>query len=351
MRHPENNALDDRKYESIDESALPVVAGTDPTVEVSEIAEHARHARDVGLGTLCCLTSAVLYTCTNACLRVVVNHDPYWVSCLKALPTMLLAGAILAYDRTRGVRHPLSLPLAIGLFFTGVLAHFGGNVAFQWGLEIVGLAATVPLTFSLLLITGALLGRFWLGEPITQRTIAAIAFLSAAFLCVSLHTREAAGHVGFGQTVHPTSTVILAVAAVCFSGIAYAVLGAVIRRTVTGAASMSSALFVIGLAGIVTLGPAAVARVGIGTLTAISPRDYGIMFGAGAFNAVAFFALTRAMQLVPVSFVNIVNASQVAMAAIAGVVLFHEAVSPWLYGGIALTVAGLVTNRRPRRKR
>lgn len=342
---------DRRNYETVDESALPVVAGTDPTVEVSEIAEHARHARAVGLGTLFCLASAVLYTCTNACLRVVVNHDPYWVSCLKAVPTMLLAAAILLYDRSRGVRHPLSLKLAVGLFLTGVLAHFGGNVAFQWGLEIVGLAATVPLTFSLLLITGALLGRFWLGEPITGRTVAAIAFLSAAFLCVSVHTREAAGHVGRGQTVHPTSTVLLAVAAVCFSGIAYAVLGAVMRRTVTGAASMSSALFMVGLAGLLTLGPAAVARAGIDTLTAIPTRDYGVMLAAGSFNAVAFFALTRAMQLVPVSFVNIVNASQVAMAAVAGVVLFQEPQTAWLYGGIVLTVAGLVTNRRRSKRR
>lgn len=347
----EDAANDARIYETVDESALPVVAGTDPTVEVSEIAEHARHARAVGLGTLFCLASAVLYTCTNACLRVVVNYDPYWVSCLKALPTMLLAASILLYDRARGVRHPLSWKLAFGLFMTGVLAHFGGNVAFQWGLEIVGLAATVPLTFSLLLITGALLGRFWLGEPITARTVAAIAFLSAAFLCVSLHTRQTVDQVGIGQVVHPTSTVILAVAAVCFSGIAYAVLGAVMRRTVTGPASMSSALFMVGLAGLLTLGPAAVARVGVDALAAIPTRAYGVMLAAGTFNAVAFFALTRAMQLVPVSFVNIVNASQVAMAAGAGVVLFNEPQTAWLYGGIALTVAGLVTNRRPSKRR
>jgi drug/metabolite transporter (DMT)-like permease len=73
------------------------------------------------------------------------------------------------------------------------------------------------------------------------------------------------------------------------------------------------------------------------------------MLAAGTFNAVAFFSLTRAMQLVPVSYVNIVNASQVAMAAAAGVVLFHEPTTAWLYAGLILTFVGLTTNRRPRR--
>lgn len=327
----------------------PLVVATSASAEAAEAAEHQRHARAVGLGTLLCLASAVLYTCTNACLRDVTHCDLYLVSWMKALPTGLAAAAIVLAHHFAGRGRRMQIGLTIALFATGLLAHLGGNASFQWGLGIVGLAAAVPLTFSLLLISGALLGRFWLGEAITYRAVAAMAVLCLAFVCVSLHTEQASTRLVIDKVVHSRSATALGVAAVCFSGIAFAVLGAVIRRTVTGAASMSGILLTISIAGLVSLGPMAVAREGWSGITATAPRDFGVMLAAGTFNAVAFFSLTRAMQLVPVSYVNIVNASQVAMAAAAGVVLFDEPTTPWLYAGLILTFVGLTVNRRPRR--
>lgn len=329
----------------------PIVAAADAGAEVAEAAEHARLDRDLLRGTLLGLTSAVLYTCTNACLRYVSHCDVYWVSCLKAFPTMTLAAVILLLDRRPGRKLPFTPLMALGLYLTGLLAHVGGNVAFQWGLGIVGLAATVPLTFSLLLIAGALLSKFWLGEAITRQTVIAITLLTGAFICVCLHTRLVATRPVDGVAEFPIATVAWAVAAVCFSGIAYAVLGAVVRRTVTGTASVAAVLFMIGFSGVTSLGGIALGRMGLSGILATTPGDWAMMLTAGTLNAVAFFALTRAMQLVTVSYVNIVNASQVAMAAVAGVVLFHERTTLWLAGGLALTVAGLVTNRRPSKRR
>jgi drug/metabolite transporter (DMT)-like permease len=338
--------------ETIDEprdADEPVVAAADAGAEAAEAAEHRRHARDVGIGTAMCLASAVFYTCTNACLRGVAHADIYLVSWVKALPTLAVAATILAADARAGRRRRLPPQLRLALFATGLFAHLGGNAAFQWGLGIVGLAAAVPLTFSVILIGGALLGRFWLGEGISTRSVGAMAVLCVAFLAVKQHTEQAATRASAGFEPHSPTTIALGVAAVCGSGIAYAVLGAVIRRSVTGAASMSSVLFVISMAGLVSLAPAAAARLGPAGLAAVTPRDWGVMLAAGTFNAVAFFALTRAMQLVPVSYVNIVNASQVAMAAAAGVLLFQEPTTAWLFAGVALTAIGLVLNRRPSR--
>jgi len=326
-----------------------VVAAAEASAEAAEAAEHRRHARDVGLGTMLCLGSAVFYTCTNACLRDVAHADIYWVSWVKALPTGLVAAAILLRERWAGRGRRMAPRLAFGLFLTGLVGHLGGNAAFQWGLGIVGLAAAVPLTFSLLLISGALLGRFWLGEGISRRSVGAIAILCVAFVCVSLHTEQASARATLGVQSQSRATTLLGIGAVCFAGIAYSVMGSVVRRTVTGRASMSGVLLMISLAGLFSLGPIALAREGVSGLLATTPRDFGVMLAAGSFNAVAFFALTRAMQLVPVSYVNIVNASQVAMAAVAGVVLFHEPTTAWLYAGLVLTPMGLVLNRRPRR--
>jgi len=73
------------------------------------------------------------------------------------------------------------------------------------------------------------------------------------------------------------------------------------------------------------------------------------MLAAGIFNALAFIALTKALQLANLVYVNALNATQATMAAIAGVLIFHEAPSPELAFGVLLTILGLLMmKQRPR---
>jgi multidrug transporter EmrE-like cation transporter len=44
---------------------------------------------------------------------------------------------------------------------------------------------------------------------------------------------------------------------------------------------------------------------------------------------------------------NVLTASQVAMAAVAGIFFFEEAASPALLAGVAMTIAGMVSIDRP----
>ena len=48
------------------------------------------------VGCLCGALSSVLYTATNVCLRQVSHVDSIWVSTVKAAPTLLLPGGVLA---------------------------------------------------------------------------------------------------------------------------------------------------------------------------------------------------------------------------------------------------------------
>ena len=63
---------------------------------------------------------------------------------------------------------------------------------------------------------------------------------------------------------------------------------------------------------------------------------------AGILNFLAFIALSVALKSLPVIAVNLLNASQVAMAAVAGILLFSEPVTNSLVIGVALTLIGLV---------
>jgi drug/metabolite transporter (DMT)-like permease len=80
-----------------------------------------------------------------------------------------------------------------------------------------------------------------------------------------------------------------------------------------------------------------------------SPDDFAMMVWAGVFNAVAFLALTKALQLANLVYVNALNATQATMAAIAGVLLFQEALSGALAIGVVLTIAGLLMMKQGRR--
>jgi drug/metabolite transporter (DMT)-like permease len=132
------------------------------------------------------------------------------------------------------------------------------------------------------------------------------------------------------------------VAAACFSGVCYAVMGVVMRRLAVRRVPVSVMLLVISTTGVITLGLGSVARLGWAGLAASDGADVSAMLGGGAFNALAFLLLGKALELAPVVQVNSVNASQTAMAAVAGIVFFGEQATVPLAIGLLLTVAGLV---------
>jgi hypothetical protein len=167
----------------IESSSVAAIPDADEHAEAS-----ARYARAVVAGTLLALVSAVLYTATNMCLRAAAHCDIYWVSCLKAVPTLLVAAAIVLHRKSRNVPVNPGITAFGKLLLTGLLAHIGGNVAFQYGLSIVGLAAAVPLTFSTIIVGGALLGRFYLGEGVTWRSAGAMALLCLSIGLLGMHT-------------------------------------------------------------------------------------------------------------------------------------------------------------------
>jgi drug/metabolite transporter (DMT)-like permease len=77
-------------------------------------------------------------------------------------------------------------------------------------------------------------------------------------------------------------------------------------------------------------------------MLATTGQDLALMACAGICNTIAFIALTKSLQLTSVVYVNALNATQATMAALAGVLIFREALSPWLALGVGLTIAGLM---------
>jgi len=293
------------------------------------------------LGTACGLFSAFIYTCANALLRSVHDLDPVWVSAVKALPTVLAMGPILLVRASNGRPVFPSWRTTAGIVAGGLLGQLGGNIAFQWALGQIGIALTVPLSLGGMILGAAVLGRAFLGEPLTPGVLLALGLLLGAISVLSLGAEEARQSLGI--VVRASSWQQLAgVAAACWSGVAYAVLNVILRHCTTRGSSLPSTLFTVALVGLISLGTLSLARMGPAGIAATTGRQWGLMLGAGICNTIAFVSLTRSLQLTSVVYVNALNATQATLAALAGVVLFREALSPWLATGVTLTIAGLV---------
>jgi len=214
------------------------------------------------------------------------------------------------------------------------------NLGMQWAFGVVGLAVAIPIDFGALLITSAILGYLLLDEHVSLRTVAALGLLLLAVALLGCGAPAASQEVN-AAAVPSGLLVALAIALCCLAGVIYATFGAVARHCMKGSTSMGIVMFMTTFMGTVSLGPMSVGRLGLRPLLETPWEQYGWMFSAGLFNLVAFVAVTKGLQLIGVVRVQTLNAMQVAIAAMAGVLLFHELPNPWLVLGVTLTVVGI----------
>jgi drug/metabolite transporter (DMT)-like permease len=222
----------------------------------------------------------------------------------------------------------------------GLAGQLGGNILFQWSLAQIGVALTVPLSLGGMILFAAIFGRVFLHEPVTWRAASALALLLAAIFVLSLGARAASDEVAAAPL--PLLGLIAGVGAACFSGMAYSVLNVVLRYCITRGAPLPTTLFTVSITGLVSLSLLAWLRIGGQGMLATTRAEWLLMLAAGLCNTVAFVSLTKSLQLTSIVWVNALNATQATLAALAGVLIFAEPLSPWLAMGIGLTVIGLL---------
>lgn len=290
-------------------------------------------------GLILGLVSAVGYSTTNLALRALKpEQDDFawevWVTAMKAVPTVILALLLLTRRRFRGLPlYPTTKPI-LPLIIAALVMQFGGNLGFQLALGRIGLAITVPIVFSFIIFAGAILGRIFLGDKVTRRTVAAFVVMVLSIIFLSIAAADSA-------QAATGSIVVFGVIMAVVSGTSYGINGAVIRGIARDHLPVESMLLIYSTTGLLLLTAMGGWLMGDRVLN-ISGRDWGLMLIAGIFNAGAFYCVTNALKLMNISRVNVVNATQNAMCAIGAVLLFGEPASALMISGITLSICGLL---------
>lgn len=334
--------------------AFTSVSAGDPSANLEHPDHHReverRRRRQVLIGVALGIVSAVCYTGTNIALRGVARDGDadwaIWVTCVKSVPGALAAWLLLA-GRARNGLVTLPGPRIIGfLLLAGLVVQCGGNLFFQWSLGMCGLALAVPTVFATLMLTGAWLGRVSLGEGVTMRSAIAMGLLIIAIGVLSLGAEAAAKTLPPGPPgISPQLWVMSGVALAGIAGVFYGALGVIIRRTTRHDVPLPATLALISSTGVVGLGVPAVLRLGSEIIQATAFENL-LMVSAGVMNAIAFFAIGGSLRRIPVVQVNLLNASQAAMCAFGGVVVYHEPLTFALVVGTGLTIVGLAVMAR-----
>ena len=289
-------------------------------------------------GTMLGLVSALAYTAANIALRNLSGTDGLvwacWVASVKAVPCCLLSVVLVFFRWMTGKQAFPPRHTVLMLFAASIMMQYGGNACFNWALNKVGLILTVPIVFSTLISGSAILGRLFLGEPINSRTLASMGLLLLSIISLSL-----AADGSFPEASAFTIGTGMLLAGI--AGLSYGANSIVIRQFLGGQYSVSSILLIMSTSGIVMLGIPSFFMMGPERLADITPTQWNSMFWAGISNAIAFYAVSSALKYIPAVRANLLNASQTAMCALAGILIFHERMTLLSAIGIGLTIAGL----------
>jgi drug/metabolite transporter (DMT)-like permease len=285
----------------------------------------------------------------------VLGCDPSWGVCVKESVTVFVVGPLLIYRAVRGLGVFPPVKILFILILAGLADQLLGNLGWQWSMGIVGLAVTVPAAFGVMIAGSAVSGRYLLGERVTPRSTWAIGLLLFSLVLLSLGAESAgemmakSSHASIADPGQASNTLLVgeAVLVAGLAGAAYALLSIAIRHTMNSATQQSTLMFIITGMGVITLGPISIHRQGLDGLLATPREQIAWMVAAGFFNLLGFMGITKGLQLTTVVHANVLNASQVAMAAVAGILIFQESPNLWLLLGVALTLLGIFLIDRP----
>jgi drug/metabolite transporter (DMT)-like permease len=260
----------------------------------------------------------------------------------------LLIGPWLALCAWRGQRVLPRGRVLLLLVLVGLATQLIGNIGSFWALGIIGLTVGIPVVVGVTITSATLLGRIFLGERVAPRSVLALTILLVSIVLLNLGAGDANHAIAAHAPILAGPIwVVSAILVTCAAGLVFGLLSLSIRVAVTNRITPEAAVTVIAILGPLSLAPVAICRSGFQHCLTMSGHDFGLTLVNGLFNTAAFLCLSKGLQRTTIAHANVVNASQIAMATVAGVLLFAEPLGGALIAGVLLTILGVVLMERP----
>jgi len=293
-------------------------------------------------GILFCALAAIFYTGANTAVTELgrLGLHEFWIVGIKESITVLL---LAPWCMMRMLHHKESRPDArmwAILLGAGLLTQLFGNVGYVYSLKVIGLAATIPIVFASMLVMTALFGRLLLSEKVTIRSMAAIAMLVVAICFITCGSDRVVRPL-LEKSLFPAYRG-LAILSSCVTGVCFGLMSIAVRHAMNRNVDKPIVMVIITGVGFFLLVPAALYQEGTELVTETTTVQWSWMISAGIFNLAAFFFLNKGLELTRVIPANITTTSQIAMAAVLGLLMFHEPLSTPLIIGVMLTIIGVL---------
>jgi drug/metabolite transporter (DMT)-like permease len=267
------------------------------------------------------------------------------VTCIKETVAFSFAVA-WALSRYRGGLPVFPSKREIGILILVALAvQLIGNVGSLWAMGKVGLVIAIPTNSGSQLLTCALFGWLILGERVTFRSGIALGALMIALVLLGFGADAARGSLSPSNSA--AAMVGLAVSVSLLVGVVYAAMSIAMRRAMNQSVEACAILFFFSGIGVTTMWPLSVYHEGLSGMISTPPDVFAWMLAASFFNLVGFLSFAKGLQLTTVVHANFLNASQVALLALAGMTFFQEPKNPWLILGVMVTLVGIMLIDRP----
>jgi drug/metabolite transporter (DMT)-like permease len=136
--------------------------------------------------------------------------------------------------------------------------------------------------------------------------------------------------------------VLLAVLAILLTGVTYALNVSAIRYVNQFHMPVTLTMLIVPGIGFLGFGYLVVRDHGLLNLTQAPLEFWLVAFGAGVANFMAFGALILGLYMTKVVRAALINASQIAMVTLVGVLFFAETAGLFVFLGVVLTIVGMV---------
>lgn len=290
------------------------------------------------------LLSALFYSLSAIFVRQLTElHSPYALSiCLRESFAAFTALPFIIIGLCKGTIPSNQWRFWGLLFLVSSVMQILGNMTYFWLFDTAGIAVALACIWTGGLITAQLYDYFGLKEKFSFRTFIGLIIILGAVCFIGFGLGQTPGRQGT-LCVEGARMACMVILGGLLVGVTNSSAMAAVRFAHKNAVPFWVPVLLVPGSGAVVLGIWSLMEHGCAVTTVLTSEQMFYIALSGLANLAAFLLLVKGLFGSGLALMNLMNASQVAFGAVAGIFWFSEPSNVYLITGIILTVIAVLT--------